>query len=61
MRKHVLRWIPIALFLLMATLSFARHLKNATQTPCRPSPEICQPSQQPPPCQPLTCPDADTR
>ena len=61
MRKHVLRWIPIALFLLMATISFARHLKSAAETPCHRSPEICQPAQQLPPCQLLTCPDADTR
>ena len=61
MRKHVLRWIAIALFLLMATLSFARHLKNAMQPPCRRSPEICQPKQETPPCQPFTCPDAKMR
>ena len=61
MQERILRWVPIALFLLMATLSFARHLKNAAQTPCRRSLEICQPKQEPPPCQPLTCPDADTR
>ena len=59
MRKHVLRWIPIALFLLMATLSFARHLKNAMQTPCRRSSEICHPHTSPP-CE-YICPDVDTR
>lgn len=59
MRKQVLRWIPIALFLFMATLSFARHLKNAVQTPCRRSPEICYPKPIPP-CE-YICPNADTR
>ena len=60
MRKHVLRWIPIALFLLMATISFARHLKNTTQTPCRLFPNVCQPNPQTPPCE-YICPDADAR
>ena len=61
MQERVLRWIAIALFLLMATLSFALHLKDATQAPCRRSPEICQSKQGTPPCQPFTCPDAKTR
>lgn len=60
MRKHIRQWCPIVLLLLMATLGYAVRAKNATQTPCRQSPEICQPSQQPP-CQPFICPDADTR
>ena len=60
MRKHIRRWFPIALLGLMATLGYTVRAKNATQPPCRPSPEICQPSQQPP-CQPMLCPGADTR
>ncbi|RKU19390.1 hypothetical protein C6503_07990 [Candidatus Poribacteria bacterium] len=60
MRKHIRRWSPIVLLLLMATLGYAVRAKNAMQTPCRPSPEICQPSQQPP-CQPMLCPDTDIR
>lgn len=59
MRVHVLRWIPVVLFLLLAMFGYAVRAKNAAQTPCRPSPEICQPQQEPPPCQPILCPDAD--
>ncbi|MCY3549914.1 MAG: hypothetical protein OXH39_05585 [Candidatus Poribacteria bacterium] len=55
------RWIPIVILLLVATLSFAQHFKDATQTPCRPTPEICHPRTQPPPCQPFICPDTDRR
>ncbi|MDE0467168.1 MAG: hypothetical protein OYL97_08925 [Candidatus Poribacteria bacterium] len=56
MKTHLLRWGPIALFFVVATLSVALHLTRAAHEPCRPTPEI-----QPPPCQPLTCPDADRR
>ena len=59
MRKYLRRWFPIVLLLLLATLGYAVRAKNATQTPCRPNPEICQPSQQPP-CE-YICPDADKR
>lgn len=58
MRKYLRRWFPIVLLLLMATLGYAVRVKNAPQTPCRPSPEICQPQLIPPPCE-FTCPDAD--
>ena len=61
MQERILRWIPVVLFLLLATFGYAVRAKNATQTPCRPNPEICQPKQETPPCQPLTCPDANTR
>lgn len=52
----------IAMFLLLATIGFlALHLPltSATQTPCRPTPDICHPETQRPPCQPFICPDAD--
>ena len=61
MRERVLRWIPIALFLFLAMFGYAVRAKNAAQTPCRRSPEICQPQQDPPPCPLIICPDADTR
>ena len=61
MRKHIRRWLPIVLLGLMATLGYAVRAKNATQLPCRPSPDICQPKPISPPCQPFICPDADTR
>lgn len=60
MKTRRLRWVPIALFFLVATLSVALHLTRAAHEPCRPFPEICHPRIQPP-CQPLTCPDAETR
>ena len=60
MRAHILRWIPVVLFLLMAMLGYAVRAKNATQLPCRPNPEICQPKPIPP-CLLITCPDADRR
>ena len=56
--KQNLRWIPIALLLLIATLTYTL---RAPQTPCRVSPQLCQPDRHPPPCQPLICPDANTR
>ena len=59
MRKRIHRWFPIVLLLLMATLGYAVRAKNATQTSCSPSPEICQPKPIPP-CE-YICPDADTR
>ena len=61
MRKHIRRWCPIVLLLLMATLGYAVRAKNATQTPCRTSPEICQPKPISPPCQLFICPDAEMR
>ena len=61
MKTRLLRWVPIALFFLVATLSVALHLTRAVSEPCRPTPEVCIPETQPPPCQPLTCPDADRR
>ena len=61
MKTRLLRWVPIALFLFVATISFALHLTRAAPEPCRPFPEFCIPETQPPPCQPLTCPDADRR
>ena len=61
MRERVLRWIPVVLFLLLATFGYAVRVKSAAQTPCRPSPEICQPQQEPSPCPLITCPDADRR
>lgn len=62
MKTRLLRWVPpIALFFVMATLNFALHLTRAEHEPCRPFPEICHPQKQPPPCQPITCPDAETR
>ncbi|MCY3549177.1 MAG: hypothetical protein OXH39_01865 [Candidatus Poribacteria bacterium] len=61
MKTRLLRWVPIALFFVVATFSIALHLARATDEPCRPFPEICHPEIQPPPCQPITCPDADRR
>ena len=61
MKTRLLRWVPIALFFLVATLSVALHLTRAADEPCRLTPEICHPQIQPPPCQPLTCPATDRR
>ena len=60
MRKYLRSWSPIVLLLLMATIGYAVRAKNATQTPCCRSPEICQPKLIPPPCESI-CPDVDTR
>ncbi|MCY3548882.1 MAG: hypothetical protein OXH39_00360 [Candidatus Poribacteria bacterium] len=60
MKTRLLRWVPIALFFVVATLSVALHFTRAVHEPCRPTPEICHPRIQPP-CQPITCPDADRR
>ena len=59
MRNRIHRWCPIVLLLLMATLGYAVRAKNAMQTSCRRSPEICYPKPIPP-CE-YICPDADTR
>ena len=56
MKTRLLRWVPIALFFVVATFSIALHLTRAAHEPCRSFPET-----QPPLCQPLTCPDADRR
>ena len=47
MKTRLLRWAPIALFLVVATLSVALHLTRAAHEPCRPTPEICHPEIQP--------------
>ena len=47
MKTHVLRWVPIALFLFVATLSVRQHLRDAAQTLCRPTPNLCQPDTAP--------------
>ena len=60
MKTRLLRWVPIALFFVVATLSVALHRTRAAPQPCRPFPEVCIPETQPP-CQPITCPDADRR
>ena len=60
MKTRLLRWVPIALFLFVATLSVALHRTRAVPEPCRPFPEFCIPETQPPPCQ-YICPDADRR
>ena len=59
MKTRLLRWVPIALFFLVATLNVALHLTRAAHEPCRPPPEICHPRIQRPLCQSITCPDAD--
>ena len=62
MKIRLLRWVPIALFLVVALIGFLRKpITTASQFPCRPIPEICHPEIQPPRCQPITCPDADRR
>ena len=43
MKTRLLRWVPIALFFLVATLSVALHLTRAAHESCRPTPEICHP------------------
>ena len=60
MQERVLRWIPVVLFLLLATFGYAVRAKNAAQTPCRRSSEICQPKPITPPCPLIICPDADS-
>ena len=47
MKTHLLRWVSIALFFLVATLSVALHLTRAAHEPCRPFPEVCIPEIQP--------------
>ena len=47
MKTHLLRWVSIALFLFVATLSVALHLTRAAHEPCRPFPEVCIPEIQP--------------
>ncbi|MCY3553644.1 MAG: hypothetical protein OXH39_24585 [Candidatus Poribacteria bacterium] len=59
MKTRLLRWVPIELFLFVATISFARYIAAAAQSPCRPTPEICHPRIQPLLCQSTTCPDAE--
>ena len=59
MKTHLLRWVPIALFFVVATLNVALHLTRAAYESCHPIPEICHPEIQPPPCQPITYPDAE--
>lgn len=60
MQTHTKRWIPITIFLLLATLGYTLQLRSsAPQTPCRPFSEMCQPERQPPQCQPMLCPDTD--
>ncbi len=61
MKTRLLRWVPIALFFVVATLSVALHLTRAVHDPCRPFPEFCIPETQPSLCQLLTCPDTDRR
>ena len=61
MKTHLLRWVPIALFLVVATISVALHLTRAAHEPCCSTPDLCQPYKQTPPCQPITCSDADRR
>ena len=59
MNTHLLRWVPIALFLVVALIGFSRKpITAAPQFPCYPTPDLCQPDTQPPPCEYL-CPDAD--
>lgn len=60
MQKYLRSWLSILILLLMATLGYAVRAKNATQTPCRQSPEICQPKLITPPCESI-CPDAGAR
>ena len=64
MQAHVSRWIPIALFLLLAMFSYAVRAKNAwqTQTPCRPkSRNLSTPTRTPAVSIIMLCPDADRR
>lgn len=61
MQKHFLRWVPIVVLLLMATLVFTLHITRATTAPCRPNLEMCQPETQLPPCQLSICPNADMK
>ncbi|MDE0015014.1 MAG: hypothetical protein OXU51_02420, partial [Candidatus Poribacteria bacterium] len=59
MRKRIHSWFPIVLLLLIATFGYAVRAKNALQTSCRRSPEICYPKPTPP-CE-YICPNVDTR
>ena len=43
MKTRLLRWVPIALFFLVAILNVALYLTRAAHDPCRPFPEICHP------------------
>ena len=60
MRKHIQSWLPIVILLLMATIGYALRAKDALQALCRPPPKVCSPDISLP-CQPIICPDADTR
>ena len=62
MNTHVLRWVSIALFLVVALIGFLREpIIAVPQFPCRPTPNLCQPYTQPPLYQPVTCPNADRK
>lgn len=61
MRKYIRRCLPLVLLLLLATLGYALRATRATPTPCRLFPKVCQLEKQPPPCQPILCPDVDRR
>lgn len=61
MKTHLLGWVPIVLFFVVAILSFALHLTRTEYQPCRPTPKICHPRKQPRLCQPFICPDMDRR
>ena len=45
MKTRLLRWVPIVLFFLVATLSVALHLTRAVPEPCRPTPRNLSPSK----------------
>ena len=40
---------------------FFGQMAGAAETLCREISETCPPDTQPPPCQPMLCPDADRR
>ena len=46
MKTHLLRWVPIALFFVVATFSIALHLARAAHEPCR-SPNFVSPKHNP--------------
>ncbi|MDE0400325.1 MAG: hypothetical protein OXL96_21225 [Candidatus Poribacteria bacterium] len=60
MPKQLMQAIPLAILLLVATITVVLHTQDAQQTPCLRSPKVCQP-EIPVPCQPNVCPFEDTR
>ena len=62
---ETLFYLFVAFFLVCGVIVlfgfFGNHAGAAETRACREISETCPPKQQTPPCQPMLCPDADTR